>query len=80
MTNDDFQVLFKAVVMATVGLTSLVGGVLTVTGKVLPSDGQDSKFCIFGLSYINLLFSKIFFQAKKIILHAIVVLNRLNTN
>lgn len=33
MTQDDFQVLFKAVVMATVGLTSLVGGVLTVTGK-----------------------------------------------
>lgn len=33
MTQDDFQVLFKAVVMATVGLTSLIGGVLTITGK-----------------------------------------------
>jgi len=40
MSPEDFQVLFKAVVMASVGLSSVVGGILTVTGKIAPWTGR----------------------------------------
>ncbi|XP_046667860.1 dolichyl-diphosphooligosaccharide--protein glycosyltransferase subunit STT3A [Homalodisca vitripennis] len=40
MSPEDFQVLFRAVVMATVVLTSIVGGILTVTGKIAPWTGR----------------------------------------
>lgn len=33
MSPEDFQVLFKAVVMASLGVSLAVGGILTVTGK-----------------------------------------------
>ncbi|RZF38404.1 hypothetical protein LSTR_LSTR006530 [Laodelphax striatellus] len=40
ISGDDFDVLFKAVVVATIGVSAVVGGVLTLTGKIAPWTGR----------------------------------------
>ncbi|XP_076349853.1 catalytic subunit 3A of the oligosaccharyltransferase complex isoform X2 [Tachypleus tridentatus] len=40
LPKEHFEVLFKTVILLTAGLSALVGGVLTVTGKISPWTGR----------------------------------------